>query len=165
MEADIEVAGQSALARPMDRYSVDLPGESADGIDVLDGADLAVGRFHRYQARVRAHRVADGVHADEAFAVRIENGQLDAALGQPSGGSENRLVLQRGGDEVVAGLELMECDVVRLRRSRGEVDFVRLHSEETGDADARLFQRIRRAAAMLVSQRRRVPEILRKVRQ
>ena len=109
--------------------------------DRLDGSDFAVGGLDRDEFRVRAHGVVQLGRIDEPFAIRLQNRQLDAAFLEPLRGRQHRFVLDRGGDQMIAGGEEIQRDVVRLGRAGREVDFVRLHLEKARDGDARIFDR------------------------
>src|SRR5438552_13629716 len=66
---------------------------------------------------------------------------------------------------MITGGQKIQRDVVRLRRARREVDFVRLHVEKTRDGDARIFDSVCRPATVLMRERSRVSKIGGKERQ
>ena len=78
---------------------------------------------------------------------------------------EYRLVLDRRSNQMIAWPEQIQRDVVRFRCAGGEVDLIRLRTEKTRDGDARVLDRIRRAASVLVRERGRIAEDRREERQ
>src|SRR5439155_561088 len=82
---------------------ISLAADRSEIVDRLDRADLPIRRFDRNQPRVGPQRVAQAVRINEAFAIRREQGELHAALLEPTGGHQHRLVLHGRGDEVIAG--------------------------------------------------------------
>ena len=121
--------------------------------DRLNRPDLSVRRFDGNELRIWPDRIPQRGGIDEAFAIRREKGELHTTLLQPAGGHQHRLVLHGRGDEVIAGDQKIESDVVRLRRPSGEVELVRLHPKESGDGDSRVFQRVRRPTSVVVRER------------
>ncbi len=107
-----------------------LPADGADLGHGLDGPDLVVGVHDRDQDGLVGDRLADIVRVDEAVGVDGQIGNLDASLLEELGGVQHRVVLDGGGDDVVALLLAGKADpkqglVVGLGSAAGEDDLFR----------------------------------------
>ena len=129
--------------------------------DVLQRPDLAVRRFDRDESCVWTHRVAQRIGRDESLAIRLQ----DRHLGNAFRRREDRSMLDRARDQMLAVFHLMQRDVVRLRRAGGEDDLVRLRVEKSRDGDARIFDGARCFPSMRVRERRGIAEVFGEVRQ
>ena len=105
-------------------------GDGRELLDGLDGADLVVGEHDRRHDGVRADGCLEGRGIDQAVLVDVEVGDLEALLLEELGGVQDGVVLDLGGDEVLALLVLvgvhdaLEGPVVCLGAAGGEEHLV-----------------------------------------
>ncbi len=109
-------------------------GENADGLDRLEDARFVVGEHDGDEGGVGTESFADLVGGDEAFGSWGKVGDVDALLFELLSGVEDGVVLDGGGDEVLAGSEAAEEGVVvRLGAAGGEGDVGGADVEERGE--------------------------------
>ncbi|MNX97399.1 hypothetical protein D3C86_1297620 [compost metagenome] len=104
-------------------------GDFADGREVLDRADLVVGVQDAHEDGVGADGRLEGREVDQAEAIDVQVGDLVAQALQVGAGVEGRLVLDLGGDEVLALLgvhlgDALEGEVDRLGGPGGQDDLL-----------------------------------------
>ena len=140
------------MSRRLHRVRVEqhaaLAAECADLRDGLDRADLVVGIHHRDEAGVRPQRLLDILHRDEAVFVYLQKRYLKALLFQPRKRVQNRVMLERGRDDVLFALPRTEHrgrderHIVRLAAAGGEGQLPRLAAELPGDRLPRGIERL-----------------------
>ncbi len=151
------------LAGRLHRVAVEehagLARDLADLGDGLDGAHLVVAVHDRDQDGVGPDGLAHVLGIHQAAAVHRDLGELPAALLQILHGLEHRVVLDGGGDEVLALLLLRvgsaeDGPVVGLGAAAGEVDLVRFGADDAGDGLPGLLHGARRTQSQAVDGRR-----------
>ena len=99
----VEVEGADGLDRIAVQFHASVTADRADLGDRLDGADLVVRVHHRYERRFRLDRGRDRGRIDAT--VTTHGHDRDAHLAprfEIPRGIEHRMMLDRGGDEVIA---------------------------------------------------------------
>ena len=110
--------------------------QRADLLDGLNGADFVVGVHDGDKPGVRANRRFDILYADNAVFVNGNICDLKALLFKGGAAVKHRMVLKRGGDDVLfAALchgcgSALDCPVVGFRAAGGEINLVRLCAED-----------------------------------
>ncbi|OPZ59587.1 MAG: hypothetical protein BWY87_00927 [Deltaproteobacteria bacterium ADurb.Bin510] len=110
-EVDIQVAHVDRnLAETLDRVGVEQRAlgmrQLGHGLDVLDGADLVVGHHDRDQGGLVGERQFEVVQADAALLVDRQEDHVHTALLEALGGLQDAGMLDGGGDQLVAALDL-----------------------------------------------------------
>ena len=109
-------------------------GDFADLLDGLNDAGFVVGHHDADEFRVRLERAVNVEGIDDAAGGDGQERDLDAALLRLVGGVQNSVVLDGGGDEVVARAQDAEDGgVVALGAAGGEDDFGGPAVEERGN--------------------------------
>ena len=144
-----------------------LAREACDLGDRLHGAHLVVGEHDGDEGRVGAKGRGEGRDIHEALVVDADDGDLEAVrAAEVVHGLEHRLVLDRGGHEVlaarVAERDALDGEVVRLGAARGEGDLGGTGAEPSSDRRTRVTQGGRRGLAEPMGARR-VAELAREV--
>ncbi|MPN49149.1 hypothetical protein SDC9_196763 [bioreactor metagenome] len=107
-----------------------FPAEGADFRDGLNGADFVVGCHDRNQNGIVADGFANLRSRDKAFFVHRQVRHFKTLLFQPLAGMQNGMMLDGGGDDMVALLPILERDalygkVVRFGSAPREIHFIR----------------------------------------
>ena len=134
MVADVD----GDFAGSLDRVGVEgdagVGGNFADCFNRLDHAGFVVGHHDADELRVGLEGGADLSRIDHAGGSHGQNGDSDAARLGLFGGVQDRVMLDGGGDEVIAGAQDAEDGgIVALRAAGGENDFGGAAMEERGD--------------------------------
>ena len=149
--SDVDRNLASALHRVDMEKDPGLRGNAADLFDRLDDARLVVGQHHADQPRLRANG-AENLHGvDQAVGARIDLGRGNAVVGQPVGCGKHRRMLDRSGNQVVAGVQqAKKGSIVAFGAARGEDDLSRVAAEKLGQGLAGLVHGSAGALALLV---------------
>ena len=144
-------------------------GDLADLANRLQHADFVIGVHDADQDRFVRDRGLQLIQIHQAVLLHRQIRHPRAVFFQPLAGVENRLVLGRRGDDVVAffGIHLghaLQRQVVRFRRAAGENDFFRSRADQARHLLARLLRRFFRFPAEAVIAAGRVAEDVRQVR-
>ena len=108
-------------------------GEGGESGERLDGSGFVVGEHDGDEAGFGAEGAGEGFGLDDAVRVAGEEGDFDALFAEGLCGMEDGVVLDGGGDEVLARLDSAEeGEVVGFCASGGEDDLLGLRVEEAG---------------------------------
>jgi hypothetical protein len=115
-----------------------LPADGAQVCHRIDGADLVVDGHDRHQDRVGGDCRAEVRRRDQAITIDRQVGHVEPDPLEELHRVENRRMLDRGGDQVLALAEVAERDpldrqVVRLRPAPGEGHLFRRDAQDAGD--------------------------------
>jgi hypothetical protein len=136
----------------------------ADGLDVLDDADLVVHQQDGHEDRVLAQRVLELVEVDEAVFLHVEVAHLEALALEFTHGVEHGLVLGLQRDEVLAAAAVevgraLDGEVDGLGGAAGPDDFARVGVDQPGHLGTRLLHRFFRLPAPGMAAAGRVAEV------
>ena len=125
-----------------------LLGQFADG---LEDAGLVVGEHYADQFRIGAQCGFERGHFDDSLRCAGQEGDFDATVAEFFGGMEHGVMLDGGGDEVIARREHTEQrHVVALRAAGGEDDLGGAAVQQAGDGFARAVHGGARVLAALM---------------
>lgn len=130
-------------------------GDLCDGGDWLQDPGFVIAEHDADELCVGLERCLDGLGRNEAIRSRRYDGEVDAALGQFFRSVEDGVVLDSGGDAVVAcakGAE--EGEVIALGAAGGEDDFSCAAAEEGSEVLAGVVDSGAGVLAALVDRRR-----------
>src|SRR5690606_32519402 len=118
--------------------------DGTNGADVVDGADLVVHMHDADQGRVITQRGGHLLRLDDAVAVRLQIGDLEAFPFQLAAGVQHRIVVDGRDDGVLAATlvevgHTLDGQVVRLGGTRGPDDFARIAVHQVGNVLACLL--------------------------
>ena len=142
------------MGRPLDGVDVEqravVAHDLADLRDRLQRADLVVRGHDAHQRRPLRERGGNRARVNAPGSVDRQDGDLEPVPLQDSCRVEDRLVLDRGGDDVLAATaggprDALEGKVVRLGAAGGEHHLARSGTDEGGDRLARLVDALARA--------------------
>ena len=141
---------------------------SADGADLADGlyrSDLVVGVHDRDENRLLGDRLTNIIGIDEAGGVYGEIGQLEAVVFEELRGVQDSVMLDGGGDYVIALLLIRQADsdeglVVGLSAAAGEDDLFRQRANQCGDLLTRALHALARRLARGMEARRVAPVLV-----
>ena len=103
--AHVELHLARALHRIDMKENARVGGDSADLLHRLEDAGLVVGQHHANQPRLGPDRALNLRRVDKAAGLGLDEGGLHATFGQAMGRLQDRRVLDRRGNEVVAGTQ------------------------------------------------------------
>ena len=141
IDVEVEVAGGLDGVRVDSDARVALLDDADDIGDIVDRADHVVGVDDGDQRRLVVERGGEGLDIDEALAVDREVGDAEALLLQALGGVEDGVVLDLGGDDVVAAAagavgDGAQGEVIALGAAGGEEDLLGAGAQQLGDGAA-----------------------------
>ena len=123
------------MADCLNRIGVELSAnrmcQLSDLLDRLNRADFVVCRHNRNQCGVLGQLCFQLLKVYTAFLIHIQIGNAVALLLKRLAGVQHRMMLDFGGDDVLAALggrtvhKAADCKVVRLRAAAGEYDLSR----------------------------------------
>src|SRR5476649_2300994 len=139
-------------------------GQLADGRNVVDGADFVVHVDHGNQDGVFTQRGLDHGRSHDTVGGWLEVGDLKTFTLQLAHGVEDSLVLNLGGDQVLAfgRVEMrrtLDCQVVGFGGTRGPDDFTRVGVDQICDLTTGVFDGLFSFPAEHMGTGRRVTEV------
>ncbi|CAH0313885.1 hypothetical protein SRABI70_04820 [Pseudomonas sp. Bi70] len=130
--------------------------------DIGEGAQLVVDAHQRHQQGIVTQRRRHGLGLDQALAVRLQPGDLEAVELQLPGGIQHGLVFQAAGHDMPAplrrGCHALERQVVGFGGTGCPHQVVGAGTDQFGDLPARLFHGTACALAERMRGRRRIAE-------
>ncbi len=162
LQIDFDLAGR--LRRIDMEKNAARTGQLADGGDVVDSADLVVHVHDRHKNSVVAQRSFDHRRRDDAILARFEIRDLEAFALELASGIQYRLVLDLGGDDVLAlgRIEMRDAldgQVVRLSCTGCPDDFTRIGVHQLSNLTARILHGFLGFPAKGMRARRRIAEV------
>ncbi|MNF77257.1 hypothetical protein D3C84_593980 [compost metagenome] len=136
----------------------------ADRCDIVDGADFVVHVHDRHQDGVVAQFGFDHLRRYQTIGARLDVGHFETFTLQLAHGVEDSLVLNLGGDQVLAfgGIEMcrtLDCQVVGFGGTGGPDDFTRVGVDQVSDLTTSVFNGLFSFPAEHVGTGRRVTEV------
>ena len=165
-EVDRDLAG--GLRRINMEDDALVAADLADFGDRLNHADFVVDVHDRDHDRVRAQRLLELFDAQQTVRLGVEVGHFETVAFEFAAGVEHGLVFGLDGDQVLAlaGIEVrraLDRQVVRLGRTRGPDDFLRICADQRRDLLACILDRLLGFPAIGVGTAGRVAEVLRQI--
>ena len=163
LHVDRRLAG--GLGRVHMEHDALLAAQCADGLDVLDHADLVVHEHHADQDGVGADGRLQHVQVNQAVFLHVQISHFKALALQLAHGVQYRLVLGLDRDQVLAAalVELgraLDRQVVGFGSAAGPDDFTRIGVDQRSDLLAGVVHRVFGFPAPGVAARRRVAVVL-----
>ena len=158
---------QRNLARRLDRVRVEVNigfgGDLSDLVHRLQDASLVIRQDDADELRLRPKRAANIIRINQGLAVYRQVGHGAAHLLQPLAGVQHGMMLNRGGDDVIARLHQAEQgQVVAFGAAAGEDYLGSATVQQLGNMFARALDR-RPCLLSLLMNGRGVPELLEEV--
>ncbi|MCY1172415.1 hypothetical protein D9M73_125500 [compost metagenome] len=162
LQVDLDLAGGlSGVDVEQDALGTE---QFADRRDVVDGADFVVHVHDRNQDGVVTQLGFDHLWGNQAISARLDVGHFEAFTLQLAHGVQDSLVLNLGGDQVLAlgGIEMcrtLDCQVVGFGGTGGPDDFARVGVDQVSDLTTSVFNGLFSFPAEHVGTGRRVTEV------